>query len=68
MEVKATANGTCFVQLSGSFEEAWQRRLQHHDKVLQLLRYSDQHVFIHQVVFGLLESPLTAHIPAQRLC
>lgn len=59
---------TCFVQLGGSFEEAWQRRLQHHHKVLQLLRYSNQHVFIHQVVFGLLQSPLAAHVPAQRSC
>lgn len=65
-ETKETTNGTCFVQLSGSFEEAWQRGLQHHDKVLQLLCYSDQHVFIHQVVFRLLQSPLAAHIPAQR--
>lgn len=45
---------TCFVQIRGSFEEARQRSLQHHDKVLQLFCYSDQHVFIHQVVFCLL--------------
>lgn len=71
---KATANvlqllsrdGTCFIQLSGSFEEAWQRGLQHHDKVFQLFCYSDQHVFVHQVVFSLLQGPLAAHVPAQR--
>lgn len=56
---------TCFVKLGGSFEEAGQRRLQHHDKVLQLLGYSDQHVLIHQVVLGLLQRPVTAHIPAE---
>lgn len=59
-------HGTCFVQLSGSSEEAWQRCLQHHDKILQLLSYSDQHVLVHQVVLRLLQSPLAAYIPAHR--
>lgn len=55
---------TCPVQICGSSEEAWQRRLQHHHKVLQLLRYSHQQVFIHQVVLGLLQRPLAACVPA----
>lgn len=57
---------TCPIELRGSSEEAWQRRLQHHHEVLQLLRYSHQQVFIHQVVLGLLQRPLAARVPAQR--
>lgn len=59
-------SSTCFVQLSGSFEEAWQRGLQHHDKIFQLFCYADQHVLIHQVVLCLLQSPLTAHVPTHK--
>lgn len=57
---------TCPVELRGPPEEARQRRLQHHHKVLQLLRDSHQQVFIHQVVLGLLQRPLAARVPAQR--
>lgn len=63
---KEQTAGTCLVQLSGPPEEAWKGCLQHHDKVLQLFRNSDQHVLIHQVVLCLLQSPLAAHVPAQR--
>lgn len=59
-------SSTCFVQLSGSFEEAWQRGLQHHDKIFQLFCYADQQVLIHQVVLCLLQSPLTAHVPTHK--
>lgn len=58
-------DGTCFIQISGSLEEAWQCGLQHHDKVFQLFCDSHQHVLIHQVVLGLIQSPLAAHVPAQ---
>lgn len=55
---------TCSVELSRSFEEAWQRRLQDHDEVLQLLGYSNQQILVHQVVLCLFKSPSAACIPA----
>lgn len=58
---------TCFVEFSGPFEEAWQRCLQDHDEVLQLLRHSHQQVLVHQVVLGLFQGPSTARIPTQRI-
>lgn len=57
---------TCFVEFSGPLEEAWQRCLQDHDEVLQLLRHSHQQVLVHQVILGLFQGPSTACIPAHR--
>ena len=34
---------------------------------IQLLRYSDQEIFSHQVRLGLTESPLRAQLPALRV-
>lgn len=62
----ATCVGTCSVELCGPLEEAWQCCLQDHDKVLQLLRDSNQQVLIHQVVLGLFQGPSAARIPAQK--
>lgn len=57
---------TCFVEFGGPLEEAWQRCLQDHDEILQLLCHSHQQVLVHQVILGLFQGPSTARIPARR--
>ena len=62
MEVER-GRGTCLVEVGSPPEEARQRGLQHHHKVLQLLRHPHQQVLVHQVVLGLLQGPGAAHVP-----